>query len=125
MKGKSEDKPSGSMWQEFETGILGCSIILKINSRIVELEFKQMGSNLNELNALLKSFGIIEEAKRTNKGKSKSASIQIRIEEDYGLNFYFPFIEQEKKAIIWLDKAVRLMEIVNIIKNNGVISFPR
>ena len=124
MKGKSGKKPAGSMWQEFATDIDGCIINMKIDSRKIALEFKQMGPRLDELNALLNEYGIKHEAIRTNKGKSVSASIQFDIEEQYGLSFYMPFKGQEEKANIWIEKAIKLAEIANKLKENNVQGFP-
>lgn len=124
MKGKDEDKPSGSWWQDFETGIEGCTIIMKVDSHKIDLEFKQMGERLDELNNLFNSLGILCPATRTNNGRSKSASIQITIPEDNGLNFWIPFDEQIENAKMWLDEIVKLMNIVEILKKNGIKKFP-
>lgn len=123
MKGKSSDKPSGSMWQEFDTGIKGCCIYLKIDTRKVELEFQGMGSKLDQLNILLTNLNL-PTAIRTSKGKSKSASIQFEIPEEYGLTFYSPFLEQENRVIYWLNKAVELQGMAKTLKENNYINFP-
>ena len=123
MKGKASNKPSGSMWQEFETGIEGCSIYMKIDSRKVDLEFSQMGLRINELNSLLKRFGI-EPAIRTNKGRSKSASIKKEIDEENALSFYIPFEEQLSNVDVWVAKAIELMKVVKTLKKNNINKFP-
>ena len=111
------------MWQEFETGVSGCYIFLKIDTRKVELEFKGMGPRLAELNTLLCNLQL-PTAIRTNKGRSASASIQFEIAEEFGLSFYSPFFEQENRVVVWLNKAVEMMKIVDALKNNGYKKFP-
>lgn len=123
MKGKSEDKPSGSMWQEFKTDVNGCIIIMKINSRKIDLEFKGMGQRLDELNSILESHGL-QKAIRTNKGRSTSASIEIEINEENGMSFYSPFNEQESNAVVWIEKAIELMNVATALKNKGYNEFP-
>lgn len=123
MKGKPEEKPSGSMWQEFKTDINGCIIIMKINSRKIDLEFKGMGPRLDELNSILESFDL-PKAIRTNKGKSASASIEIEINEENGMSFYSPFNEQENNAVVWIEKAIELMNIASLLKSKSYNGFP-
>lgn len=124
MKGSDSDKPSGSMWQEFATPIKGCILIMKIDSRKIDLEFKQMGQNLDKLNKLLENFGIKERAIRTSKGRSKSASIQLEIPEEYGLSFYVPFYGQEQNVSVWIENAIKLMNVVDILKQHDIKEFP-
>ena len=123
MKGKAEDKPSGSMWQEFKTDIPGCIIVMKINSRKIDLEFKGMGPRLDELNSILDNLGL-QKAIRTNKGRSTSASIEIEINEENGMSFYSPFNEQESNAVVWIEKAMELMNIASILKSKNYNEFP-
>ena len=123
MKGKAGNKPSGSVWQEFDTGIDGCILVMKVDQRKVALEFKQMGPRLDELNNLLKNLKINKEAIRTNKGKSVSASIQIDIDEQYGMLCSSSFKEQEDKAVEWANKAIGLMDIVATLKDK-IKQFP-
>ncbi len=124
MKGKNGNKPSGSVWQEFETGIEGCILVMKIDQRKIALEFKQMGVRKDELNDLFKKLGIKHEAIRTNKGKSVSASIQIDIDEQYGMFCASSFEEQKAKAAVWIENALKLMEVVSTLKNSNITSFP-
>ena len=124
MKGSDSNKPSGSVWQEFATPIKGCVIVMKIDSRKIDLEFKQMGQNIDALNKILADYGIKEKAIRTAKGRSKSASIQLEIPEEYGLSFYVPFYGQEQKASFWIESAIKLMEIVRLLQQHNITKFP-
>ena len=124
MKGKSTDKPSGSMWQDFATPIKGCVITLKVDSRKIDLEFSQMGHRKDELNKLLVDCEIQEPAIRTSKGTSASASIEIDIPEDYGLSFYVPFYGQEQRVAYWLEKVLYLLDITNTLVQNNITEFP-
>ena len=124
MKGSDTDKPSGSMWQEFATPLKGCIIIFKINTRKIDLEFRQMGPKLDELNRLLSKCGVQETAIRTSKGRSISASIQLEIPEEYGLSFYIPFYGQEQRASLWVEKALRLIDITEALIQSGIKEFP-
>ncbi len=123
MKGVPKEKSSGSVWQEFETGIKGCALYMKVNSRIIELEFKQMGEKLDKLNSLLSSINA-KEAVRTNNGKSVSASLQIKIKEVNGLSFYEPLDTQAENVGVWLGECMSLMGIVEKIKAKGITQFP-
>ena len=124
MKGSDTDKPSGSMWQEFATPLKGCVIIFKIDSRKIDLEFRQMGPKLDELNRLLSKCGVQETAIRTAKGRSISASIQLEIPEEYGLSFYIPFYGQEQRVSLWVEKALRLIGITEALIQSGIKEFP-
>ena len=124
LKGSKKDRPSGSMWQEFETGINGCFLTMKVDSRRIDLEFAGMGLKLSDLNALFKRLNINNEAIRTNKGKSKSASIILEIDEEYGVSFYVPFEEQIHKVCFWINKIIELNKYIKILKEQNYLKFP-
>ena len=93
---------------------------MKIDSRKIDLEFKQMGQNLEELNNILADCGIKEKAIRTLKGRSKSASIQFEIPEEYGLSFNIPFYEQEQEASYWIETTIKLVNIAVVLRQHNI-----
>ena len=118
MSGKPGDRPANSMWPEFKTAITGCTIVMKSNKGVVDLEFSRMGKRLYELELKLLEIGITEKPIQTK----KSASLRFEFEKEDYLSFNEDFDLQVNTLRKWLDKIVEFDLIAKRLYESGLKS---
>ena len=101
ISGKPGDRPANSLWPEFKTAINGCTIIMKSNRGIVDLEFSGMGKRLYELELKLLEVGVTQKPVQTK----KSASLRYEFDEQDILSFNEDFYLQIDTINKWLNKV--------------------
>lgn len=118
ISGKPGDRPANSLWPEFKTAIPGCTIVMKSNRGIIDLEFSRMGKRLYELELKLVEIGITQKPIQTK----KSASLRYQFEKEDFISFNEVFDLQSNVINKWLDKVVEFDLLVKRLYEKGLRS---
>lgn len=118
MSGKPGDRAANSLWPEFKTVIPGCTIVMKSNRGIIDLEFSRMGKRLYELELKLLEVGITQKPIQTK----KSASLRYEFKKEDYISFNESFDLQINTLNKWLDKIVEFDFVAKRLYEKGLKS---
>ena len=118
--GSPTGKSARSLWPTFRTPIKGLSIIMKTNSRTVDLEFSGMAERMNVVNDALQRIGVENTVIKTG----KSASLQIPISEENVIYITSDFGPQLERVKVWLKTVLDLTNVAKELKENNFEIIP-
>ena len=116
---RTRDKGNESVWHRFKgTGVEGVQIVIKYNKCCVDIQFSEMGSRLNEINAKFKH--LFPSNVSLNQRK-KGAAITFSIPS---VDLSSDFNSQIENIRIALDTTVSAFELLESMKNEGLKESP-